>query len=69
MLPWPLYLNFSNIDGITGFGVEDSQLVLKFMLSAVELGKSKDGLVSVQFCLFHLTFAYKILHLYLIVEA
>ena len=25
--------------------MEDSQLVLKFMLSAVELGKSKDGLV------------------------
>lgn len=44
---------YSNIDGITGFSEEDSQSVLKFMQSAVEMATS-DGMVNVQiFCLFH----------------
>lgn len=37
--------NYSNIDGITGFSEEDSQLVFSFMRFAVELAKSGDGLV------------------------
>ncbi|XP_028806011.1 tRNA-specific adenosine deaminase TAD3 isoform X2 [Neltuma alba] len=34
-----------NIDGITGFNEEDSQLIFKFMQSAVELTTSEAGLV------------------------
>ncbi|KAF5457046.1 hypothetical protein F2P56_021183 [Juglans regia] len=34
-----------NIDGITGFSEEDSQLVFSFMRFAVELAKSDDGLM------------------------
>ncbi|XP_041007291.1 tRNA-specific adenosine deaminase TAD3 [Juglans microcarpa x Juglans regia] len=34
-----------NIDGITGFSEEDSQLVFSFMRFAVELAKSDDGLI------------------------
>lgn len=47
MLGLTFLINYSNIDGITGFSEEDSQSVLKFMQSAVELAKSND-LVSVQ---------------------
>lgn len=46
MLALTSVINYSNIDGITGFSEEDSQSVLKFMQSAVELAKS-NGLVSV----------------------
>lgn len=52
MVAWHFKSNYSNIDGITGFSEEDSQSVLKFMQSAVELATS-DGLVKAQFGLFH----------------
>lgn len=39
------YSNYSNIDGITGFNVCESQLIFKFMQSAVDLATSEAGLV------------------------
>ena len=39
-------LNYSNIEGITGFNDEDSQSVFSFMRFAVELAKSDHGLVN-----------------------
>ena len=43
------FSNFSSIDGITGFNEDDSQLIFKYMQSAVELATSEAGLVWDQF--------------------
>lgn len=43
----PLPFKHSNIDGITGFGEEDSQSVLGFMKYATQLAKCGNDMVAI----------------------